>query len=67
MHGASADAFAAVVCAEGERIGAAGDARLFPVKLVGAGFIADPVSFGVPEGASLKSDHVESGAREALK
>ena len=66
VHRAAA-ASTAVVRAQRKRIGAAGDARLFPVKLVGAGLIADPVSFRIPERAGLKSDHIKSCACEPLQ
>ena len=67
VDGTSAYAFAAVVRAEGEGVGASGDARVFPVELVGAGFVADPVVFGVPEGAGFEAEYVEAGAGEALE
>ena len=64
---AAADAFAAIVGAEGEWIGAAGDAEIFPVELVRAGFVADPVAFGIPEGAGFEGDDTETRAAEALQ
>ena len=67
MHGAAADAFAAVVRAERERIGAAGDAQIFPVEFVRAGFVADPVALRIPERAGFEPDHVEACARQSLQ
>ena len=67
VNGASADAFAAVVGAERERIGAAGNARVVPVELVRALFVADPVPLGIPERARLQTDNVEAGAGQTLQ
>src|SRR5947209_7535816 len=67
VNGTSAYALAAVVRAKGEGIRAAGDAKIFPVEFVRSGFVADPVAFCVPEGASFKRDYSEPSAAQALK
>jgi hypothetical protein len=58
MYRTSADALSAVICSEGQWVGAPGDARLRPVEIVRTGFIANPVAFCIPEGPSFQSDHV---------
>jgi len=67
MDRASTNPSAAVVGAESEWVGAAGDARVFPVELVGSGFIADPVTLSIPEGAGFKANNGKAGAGEALE
>ena len=67
MHRAAADAFAAVVFAEGQRMLAAGDPQIGPVQFVRALFVADPVTLGIPERASLETDHPEARPRQALQ
>jgi hypothetical protein len=66
VDGASADAFAGVVVAEGEGMLAAGDAQIVPVELVRAALVADPIALGVPEGTGLEADNLEAGAGEPL-
>src|SRR5690348_2791985 len=66
MHRAAADALAAVVGAEGQRLAAAGDAQVVPVEVVRSDLVADPVALGVPEGSGVEADDAEAGAREAL-
>ncbi len=67
VDGASADAAAAIVFAEGDGVIAAGDAEIVPVELVGSGLVGDPVALRIPEGAGLEADDVEAGAGEALE
>src|ERR1700758_4247045 len=67
VHRSASDAFAAVIRSKGERMCAAGDAQVVPIKLVRAFLVANPVFFGVPERPRLESDYSESGAREPLK
>src|SRR5437764_5261603 len=49
MNGATAHAFAAVIFAQRERIFAAGNPQIVPVEFVRSLFVADPISFRVPE------------------
>jgi hypothetical protein len=65
IHGA-ADAAAGVVAAQRYRVDAVDDPRFGPVQVVGAGFVADPVDVGVPEGAGVQGDDAPSGAGEPL-
>ena len=67
MDGASANAFAAIVGAERERVLAAGDAEIVPVEIVRAGFVGDPLAFGVPEWACLEANYFEACARKSLQ
>jgi hypothetical protein len=46
---------------------AAGNAEVVPVELMRAGFVGDPVSLGVPEGAGFETGNLEPGARETLQ
>ena len=67
MHRAAADAFAAVVGAQRERVVAAGDAQVLPVELVRACLVADPVALRVPERPGFEPHDAEARAREPLQ
>ena len=67
MDGAASNALAAIIRAKFERVRAANHAQIFPVELVRAGFVADPILLGVPEGAGLETDNVEPGTRQPLQ
>ena len=67
VHGAAAHAFAAVIRAQRERIFAAGDAQIFPVEIVRAGLVADPIALRIPERTRFHADHSKTGAREPLQ
>src|SRR5579883_1297709 len=67
VNGASAHAFATVIGAESQRVCTADDSKVLPVQVVGAGFVAYPVLFAIPEGAGVETDDFEAGAREALQ
>ena len=62
----AADAAAAVVLAELDRVLAADHPRLGPVELVRAGLVGDPVLVGVPERPGLQHEDPPASAREAL-
>ena len=64
---AAAYALAAIVGSQGKWIPAARYSQIVPVKIVGAGLIAYPVSFGIPEGTSLKPHHAETRASQPLQ
>ena len=34
---------------------------------MGAGLVADPIAFGIPEGPRFQSDDAETGARQSLQ
>jgi hypothetical protein len=67
VHGATANAFPAVVSAEGQRMLTARDTNIVPVKIVRALLIAHPIALGIPKGASIKSDHAKARAGQALQ
>ena len=67
MHGAATNAFAAIVRAKRERILAAGDALVFPVKLVRTGLVTDPIALGIPKRSGFHAQHLEAGASQPLE
>ena len=64
---ATANALAAVIGAQRQRISSPGDARLSPVELVGAGLIADPVALRIPEWPRFQAHDVEACAGQPLQ
>ena len=67
VHGSASNAFAAVVGTESERIFSAGNAEIFPIKLMRAGLVADPIALCVPEWTGFHPDNFEARAGESLK
>src|SRR5581483_8752734 len=67
VYCAAAYAFAAIVLPERKGMFARGNAQILPVEAMGAGLVAHPVSFAVPERAGVEGDDVKAGAREPLR
>ena len=67
MHGATADALAAVVSAEGERMVTTCEANVVPIEVVGAFFVAHPVALRIPKGAGIETDDAKACASETLQ
>ena len=67
VHRAAAHALAAVVRAEGQRIGAAGDARIVPVELCEPASSLTQSRSVSQNGPASKPNHVEAGAGQALQ
>ncbi len=67
MNGTSAHAFAAVVRTQRQRIGAASNTRIFPIKFVGTRFVAHPVALSIPEGSGFEADDIKAGTCQPLQ
>jgi hypothetical protein len=67
VNGTAAYSFAAIVGAEGKRISASGNSRIFPVQVMRANFVADPVFLCVPEGSGFQTYYIEASPGQALQ
>src|SRR5438045_3590336 len=67
VHGAAANAPAAVVFSERERVLSSNNAQIIPVQLVRAGLVAEPVALGIPERAGVKAHDAEAGLGQPLQ
>ena len=67
MNRASTHAFAAIIRTQRQRIGAAGNARIFPIKFVRTRFVAHPVALSIPEGSGFEADDIKAGTRQPLQ
>src|SRR5919199_6845404 len=67
VHGAAANAPAAIVFAQCERVLPSNNAQIIPVQLVRAGLVTDPVTLRVPEGAGVEAHDAEAGLGQPLQ
>ncbi|HUZ94522.1 MAG TPA: hypothetical protein VMU57_06375 [Edaphobacter sp.] len=67
MNRTAADTLAAIVCPKREGIASSGNSWVFPVKVVRASLIADPILLRIPKGAGFEPNYVKTRASQALQ